>query len=145
MSYKILVCQNKTCKHQGSASVLKAFQQRVDQRRSPSERGAHAPLAQVVPSGCLGQCGRGPMVLLLSEVDLDLAEASADQKIWCDGVRPEDVAAIAQRYLQPNLPTNQATPQPSSKWFWVWWAGAGLFFVVCIIIAVVAAMNSHYV
>jgi (2Fe-2S) ferredoxin len=73
---RVLVCQNRTCRKQGARQVLEAFQ------------AYSVPGVEVIGSGCLGQCGRGPMVLILPE------------KIWYYGVRADEVAAIAQRHLQ---------------------------------------------
>lgn len=50
----IVICQNRTCRKQGSAEVLAAF-----------AAIALPPEIEVIASGCLGQCGNGPMVLLL--------------------------------------------------------------------------------
>ena len=62
---QVLVCQNRTCRKQGAAKVLAAFE-----KLSPSE-------VEVVASGCLGQCGSGPMVLVVPE------------EVWYCAVRPE--------------------------------------------------------
>lgn len=75
MPHSILVCQHRTCRNQGSAQVLAAFQAQVD-----------APTA-VRGSSCLGQCGRGPMVVMLPE------------EIWYDRVRPAEVESLVARHL----------------------------------------------
>lgn len=50
-----LVCQNRTCRKQGAAQVLKTLR-------------AIAPnTVNVVSTGCLGQCGNGPMVVVLPQ------------------------------------------------------------------------------
>lgn len=77
---QILVCQNRTCKNQGAARVLAAFQ---------SE--AIADFA-VCGSGCLGQCGSGPMVLILPE------------EIWYSRVHPGEVSAIVEQHLLGGKP-----------------------------------------
>ncbi len=65
-----LICQNRTCRKQGSAEVLKNLR-------------AIAPTSvQVEATGCLGQCGNGPMVLVLP------------QESWYRGVRPEMATKI---------------------------------------------------
>ena len=79
-SRRVLVCQNRTCRKQGAAKVLAAFG-----KLSPSE-------VEVVASSCLGQCGSGPMVLVVSE------------EIWYSGVCEEEVAAIADRHLRGGKP-----------------------------------------
>ena len=52
---RLLVCQNRTCRKQGSAKVLAAF------------KTFDIPNIAVEKSGCLGKCGKGPMVLVLPE------------------------------------------------------------------------------
>ncbi|MEG3923269.1 (2Fe-2S) ferredoxin domain-containing protein [Microcoleus sp. D3_18a_C4] len=82
-SRQVLVCQNRTCRKQNSAKVLAAFQQ-----LSPSE-------VEVVASSCLGQCGNGPMVLVLPE------------EVWYNGVCPEEVAAITEQHLRGGKPVER--------------------------------------
>ncbi|MEG3844550.1 (2Fe-2S) ferredoxin domain-containing protein [Microcoleus sp. herbarium14] len=79
-SRRVLVCQNRTCRKQGAAKVLAAFE-----KLSPSE-------VEVVASGCLGQCGSGPMVLVVPE------------EVWYCGVCPEEVAAITEQHLRGGKP-----------------------------------------
>lgn len=71
----LLVCQNRTCRQQGSAKVLAAFQ------------SFDIPNIGVEKSGCLGQCGKGPMVLVLPE------------EVWYSHVRPDQVSAVVEQYL----------------------------------------------
>lgn len=77
---RVVVCQNRTCRKQGAAKVLAAFQ-----KLSPSE-------FEVVASSCLGQCGSGPMVLVVPE------------EVWYSGICEEEVAAIADRHLRGGKP-----------------------------------------
>ncbi|NJN88341.1 MAG: (2Fe-2S) ferredoxin domain-containing protein [Leptolyngbyaceae cyanobacterium SL_7_1] len=80
MTSKICVCQHKTCRKQRSTEVLAAFQQ-------------HLPDGVVVEgSGCLGQCGNGPMVLMLPE------------KVWYCRVLPDEVPAMVQRHVMQGQP-----------------------------------------
>jgi (2Fe-2S) ferredoxin len=72
----LLVCQNRTCHQQGGAAVLAALQERLP------------ATWQVSGCGCLGQCGNGPMVLVLPD------------QIWYSGVSVADVAQIIQQHLQ---------------------------------------------
>ncbi|HEY9741643.1 MAG TPA: (2Fe-2S) ferredoxin domain-containing protein [Coleofasciculaceae cyanobacterium] len=79
-SRRVLVCQNRSCRKQGSASVLAAFQ---------------SPLVTnitVVGSTCLGECGNGPIVLVMPE------------QIWYSGVHPSEVPAVVKRHLQDGHP-----------------------------------------
>jgi (2Fe-2S) ferredoxin len=74
-----LICQSNACRKGGSAKVLTAFQ-------------AMQPEASVMASVCLGQCGNGPMVLILPE------------QVWYDRVQPDEVPAIVQRHLEEGKP-----------------------------------------
>lgn len=49
----VLVCQNRTCRKQGAKQVLAALNSYI------------LPDVKIIGSGCLGQCGNGPMVLIL--------------------------------------------------------------------------------
>jgi len=77
---QVLVCQNRSCRKQGAAAVLAAFQK--------------APVndVRVVSSSCLGQCGNGPMVLVTPE------------QIWYSRVHPDEVCAVVERHLQNGHP-----------------------------------------
>jgi (2Fe-2S) ferredoxin len=72
----ILICQNTACRKAGSAKVLAAFQTQE--------------LADITIVGCrcLGQCGNGPMVLILPE------------QVWYHRVHPDEVATIVQHLRQ---------------------------------------------
>ena len=74
----VLICQNRTCRKQGSASVLAAFTR------------LSIPGVEVIGSGCLGKCGNGPMVLVLPNT------------VWYSGVLPGDVSMIVEQYLLEN-------------------------------------------
>jgi (2Fe-2S) ferredoxin len=71
----VRVCQNRTCKKQGAMAVLAAFQ------ASP------VPDVTVTASGCLGQCGNGPMVLVLPEM------------VWYSRVQPQEVPLLVEKHL----------------------------------------------
>jgi (2Fe-2S) ferredoxin len=45
------------------------------------------PDVDVVGSQCLGQCGNGPMVLVMPD------------QVWYSRIHPDEVAAIVQRHL----------------------------------------------
>jgi (2Fe-2S) ferredoxin len=75
-SKSIRVCQNRTCRKQGAAKVLAAFEARL------------VPGVTVSGCGCLGQCGNGPIVLILPE------------RIWYRGVRPNEVPLLVEQHLQ---------------------------------------------
>lgn len=79
-SKSILVCQNTTCRKQGSVQVLANFTAQL------------IPDVKVVGCGCLGQCGNGPMVLVLPE------------HTWYNDVDPEEVSRIVQQHLREDKP-----------------------------------------
>lgn len=79
----VLVCRNKTCSQQGSAKVLAALESRV-----PAN-------VEVKRSGCLGQCGSGPMVLV--EPD----------EVWYSQVQPRDVPVIVSQHLKGDRPVTR--------------------------------------
>lgn len=76
---RVLICQNRTCRKQGAAKVLAAFL-------------AQPVPGDVVESGCLGQCGSGPMVLV--EPD----------RVWYCRVQPSEVPSVVRRHLQEGHP-----------------------------------------
>ncbi|UKO96659.1 (2Fe-2S) ferredoxin domain-containing protein [Nostoc sp. UHCC 0870] len=71
----VRVCQNRTCKKQGAKEVLAAF--------------AALPVAEVTvtASSCLGQCGNGPIVLVLPDM------------VWYSGVQPHEVPLVIEKHL----------------------------------------------
>ena len=77
---RLLVCQNRTCRKQGSAKVLAAFQT------------FDIPNIAVEKSGCLGKCGSGPMLLVLPE------------EVWYSYVQPQNISVIMEQHLLSRLP-----------------------------------------
>jgi (2Fe-2S) ferredoxin len=75
---EVRVCQNRTCRKQGAKSVLEAF--------------TASPVSGVTvsASSCLGQCGNGPMVLVLPDM------------VWYCGVRSNEVSQIVTSHLIGN-------------------------------------------
>ena len=74
-SRTVLICQGRTCSSSGSAKVLVAFQ-------------VHSPPdVTVVGCGCLGQCGNGPMVLILPE------------ETWYNRLSLKAVTTITEQHL----------------------------------------------
>ena len=76
----VRVCQGRACKKLGATAVLAALQ------------------AQSIPGfvvrgcSCLGQCGNGPMVVVLPE------------QIWYDGICPAEVPIFVEQYLCKRQP-----------------------------------------
>ncbi|AFY81501.1 (2Fe-2S) ferredoxin domain-containing protein [Oscillatoria acuminata] len=77
---RVLICTNRTCRKQGSQKVLAAFQ------------SLPIPDVTIESSSCLGQCGNGPMVLILPD------------EIWYSQVQPDEVRAVVERHLQRGIP-----------------------------------------
>ncbi|AFZ25305.1 ferredoxin [Cylindrospermum stagnale PCC 7417] len=71
----VRVCQYRACQRQGAAEVLAAFQ------------ALPVPDVTVTSSGCLAQCGNGPMVLVLPD------------KVWYSGVKREEVPLLVEQHL----------------------------------------------
>jgi (2Fe-2S) ferredoxin len=80
MNKLVLVCQNRTCRKQGAAAVLAKFQDYA---------GADF---RVEGTGCLGQCGNGPMVLV--EPD----------EVWYCRLNPKEVPVVVEQHLQGGMP-----------------------------------------
>ena len=79
----IRVCQNRTCKKQGAAKVLAAFE------ANPVSG------VTVIGSSCLGKCGNGPMVLILPDM------------LWYSKVRPSEVNQVIEQHLLDDKRTEQ--------------------------------------
>ena len=106
MSRTILVCQHETCPRQGATAVLKAFR-------------SQAPSDVVVQSaGCLGECGNGPMVVVLPE------------EIWYCHVVLEDVPRIVEQHLKGGKPVREklySKFHPDKQSMGIWLMAVGLF------------------
>ena len=120
---KVIVCHNKTCKQQGSPQILSTFQRCV-----PTD-------VTVEASGCLGQCGNGPIVVIA---------APQKEESWHSGVNPTDVYAIAAQHF--NKTDAQQPPQQSSRsnFLWIWAIGLLIFFSACVALAILIGGPSHY-
>ncbi|MFB8789374.1 MAG: (2Fe-2S) ferredoxin domain-containing protein [Potamolinea sp.] len=79
-SRQVLVCQSRSCRKLGAAAVLAAFQ------------ACSLTDVSVIGSACLGQCGCGPMVLVIPE------------QIWYSGILSCEVPAVVERHLQGGHP-----------------------------------------
>lgn len=96
----VLVCQHETCPKQGAAAVAQAFR-------------SQAPADVVVQNvGCLGQCGNGPMVVVLPE------------EIWYAHVAVGDVLKIVEQHLQGGKPVREKLypkfhPHKQSRVIWL--------------------------
>lgn len=71
---RILICQHLTCRKQGAAKILTAFQAVHISDRISCEG-----------CGCLGQCGNGPNMLILPA------------QIWYHRVSQNDISVIVSK------------------------------------------------
>ena len=126
-SEKVVVCHNTTCKQQGAPEVLSAFE-----RCLPDE-------VTLETSGCLGQCGKGPMVIVLTP--------DMDEKQWYAGVKPAEAFAIASQHFKkekPSLQKQSVQVNTSNATIWIWLVGVVLFLSLCGLMALVLGGPAHY-
>lgn len=76
----VRVCQHNACRKAGAAQVFAAFQ------------NLPLPNVKIEAVRCLGQCGHGPMVLVLPD------------QIWYSAVHPNEVPAVVERHLRRGKP-----------------------------------------
>jgi (2Fe-2S) ferredoxin len=82
----VFVCTGgKTCTGQDSAATFALLKDRV-------RDAALAPHVRVNHSGCLGQCGHGPMIVVYPE------------DVWYDGVTTEKAERIFAEHLRDGVP-----------------------------------------
>lgn len=79
-SRQVLICLGRVCRPLGSRQVLGAF-------RAGTVFGV-----EIVGSGCLGQCGNGPMVLVMPE------------QVWYWRVCAGEVPLIIEQHLRSSHP-----------------------------------------
>ncbi len=77
---QVFICQGKSCTYAGAKYVLKAFQ------KNP------IPHVEIIPCGCLRQCGNGPMVIIQPE------------NSWYWRVHPDEVSLLKDQHLIKNCP-----------------------------------------
>ncbi len=80
---KVVVCLGRSCRQYHSQQVFATFQQKLP------------PSIELIPVGCLGQCGNGPMVLIEPE------------QTWYSEVMPEEVPIIIKQHLEKNSPVKE--------------------------------------
>lgn len=123
MSRTILVCQHETCPRQGATAVLKAFQ-------------SQAPSDVVVQStGCFGECGSGPMVVVLPE------------EIWYCHVEVKDVSRIVEQHLRGGKPVKEKLyPKfhPQKQSIKIWLIAVGLFLGFLGLLFSLIASQTYY-
>ncbi len=123
MHRTVLVCQHDTCSQQGAAQVLAAFQQQFSNA------------VTITSSGCLGQCGSGPMVLVLPE------------ETWYCHIRPPDVPIIVEEHLnQGRIVTQKLYPKfhPTGKSVEIWLTAFGVTLVLLALLLTMLARQTYY-
>ncbi|MEL6605964.1 MAG: (2Fe-2S) ferredoxin domain-containing protein [Cyanobacteria bacterium J06614_10] len=135
MSKTVLICQNVTCKQQGAEAVLTAFQKN------------HPSGTEIKESGCLGQCGNGPMVIVIPEKAKKGSNPKTRSKTWYSDVRVRDVSAIVEQHLKNDRPVSAKlypAVHGTRNSIGIWIVGFFLFLSLCILIGVVVGMRSPY-
>lgn len=93
----VFVCTTgKTCPQEGAEAVLDAF------RREISERGLKKDI-RINKSGCLDQCGNGPMAVVYPEA------------VWYAHLSPEDVPDIVEEHLLADKPVTRCLYDGSGR------------------------------
>ena len=93
----VFVCTTgKTCPLDGSEQVCAALREKI------VERGLKGVI-RINKSGCLDQCGNGPMVVVYPE------------QVWYAHVRPEDAAEIVESHLIGDKPVERLLYDGSGK------------------------------
>ncbi|HEY9644290.1 MAG TPA: (2Fe-2S) ferredoxin domain-containing protein [Coleofasciculaceae cyanobacterium] len=87
----VLVCQGHACRKSKAAKVLAAFRSQLLPNAAAALPNLELPI-EIVSSPCLGQCGNGPMVLVMPDL------------VWYHRVSPEEVQAIIERHLYGGQP-----------------------------------------
>ena len=89
-----LVCLGgKSCPAQGSEAIWFELKRRVLEAGLENE-------IRVTKSGCLGQCGHGPMIVVYPE------------NVWYAAVRAEDVQEIVESHLLGGKPVERLLYRP---------------------------------
>jgi (2Fe-2S) ferredoxin len=86
---QIFACQNRTCRRDGSTQVLETLKQEI------ATQGLTEQVA-IQETGCLGQCGNGPMLMVLQSV--------ARQEIWYDRMQAREVPLLVKQHLLEGKP-----------------------------------------
>jgi len=83
---QIFVCTNDLKGEKPSCGDQKGDEVFRELRRIAKERGLH-PRIRVAQAKCLGKCGQGTNIMVYPD------------NIWFNGVTPDDVRTIADRFL----------------------------------------------
>ncbi len=115
---QVIVCNHQTCHQQGAEAVVQTLQATLPET------------VELVVRQCLGQCGSGPMVLVLPE------------QIWYNQVQPQDVPRIVRQHLGQGEPGKDKLYRrfhpdrvKSASQLWVWAVvGLGLLSMVGLLV-----------
>ncbi|MDX1976777.1 MAG: (2Fe-2S) ferredoxin domain-containing protein [Pseudanabaenaceae cyanobacterium bins.68] len=88
---QVLVCNQRICRRDGATEILNCLRQQ------------DLATYHLSHCGCLGLCGSGPILLVIS----------APNQAWCySHLRPSQVAAIADHHLHQQRPVLALNPRP---------------------------------
>ncbi|MBE9066635.1 (2Fe-2S) ferredoxin domain-containing protein [Leptolyngbya cf. ectocarpi LEGE 11479] len=124
MRKTVLVCQYTTCGQQGAKKVFQTFQSY-----------ALSSDINVETTGCLGQCGSGPMVLILPD------------ETWYCHIHPSDVPTIVEQHLkQGQVITKKLYPKfhHTRKSVWIWLVVFSLSLGAFVLFFAIVASQSYY-
>ncbi len=85
---QIFVCTNDQKGEKPSCGDHQGTEIFQELRKIAKERGLH-PKIRVAQAKCLGQCNIGTNIMVYPD------------NVWYNGVRPEDVPSLAEKYLKP--------------------------------------------
>jgi bidirectional [NiFe] hydrogenase diaphorase subunit len=91
---RVLCCASTPCLSSGSSAVQQAFQQALEEHDLQND-------VQLVATGCMGPCSRGPMVIVQMQEQADL---------FYGQVTPSAAQTIVAQHISPEY--GQATPVP---------------------------------
>ncbi len=83
----------------------------------------------VTGSGCLGQCGSGPTVLILPE------------QTWCLHVQPYLVPSVVKQHLED---ANSEAAPPSRRGLRIWLFSLGLSIAIIGLVTWIVAQQTYY-
>lgn len=136
MPCTVLVCKNTTCAQQGSAKVFAALQSQVSQSQVSDG-------VVVKRSGCLGECGNGPMVLVTPAQKT----SEAPKATWYSHVCLADVPVIVSQHLKGDKVVRRKlylkyhpTTDSTKGWFVVF----GILFMLLSLIVGMLLLQSPY-
>lgn len=86
---QIFACQNRTCRRDGSQTALEVLRHELALHGLTESVELHE-------TGCLGQCGNGPMLMVL--------QTAARQEVWYDRVQANEIPLVVKEHLLGGRP-----------------------------------------